>query len=54
MDGEKDGAKITYRRLPDEKQEAWYIGSEIDRLHEAGYPFSDMAVLYRKTPVPSI
>ena len=44
----KDGAKITYRRLPDEKQEAWYIGSEIDRLHEAGYPYSDMAVLYRK------
>lgn len=43
-----DGEKITYRRLGDEKQEAWYIGGEIDRLHNEGYRYSDMAVLYRK------
>jgi len=43
------GAKITYRRLGDEKDEAWYIGSEIQRIHdEEGIPFSDFAVLYRK------
>lgn len=43
-----DGEKITYRRLGDEKQEAWYIGSEIDRLHSEGYRYSDIAILYRK------
>lgn len=42
------GEKIEYRRLEDEKQEAWFIGSEIDRLHKEGYKYSDMAVLYRK------
>ncbi|MBQ6621372.1 MAG: UvrD-helicase domain-containing protein [Mogibacterium sp.] len=43
-----DGAPITYRRLPDEKQEAWYVGQEIDRLHREGFRYADMAVLYRK------
>ena len=44
-----DGAKITYRRLEDEKQEAWWIGSEIERLRETeGYSYKDFAVLYRK------
>ena len=42
------GDKITYRRLPDEKQEAWYIGSEIERLRAQGYNYRDFAVLYRK------
>ena len=42
------GDKITYRRLPDEKQEAWYIGSEIERLRSEGYNYRDFAVLYRK------
>lgn len=43
------GSKITYRRLGDEKQEAWYIGCEIERLHsEQGIPYKDIAVLYRK------
>lgn len=42
------GEKIIYRRLGDEKKEAWYIGSEIDRLHSEGYAYGDMAILYRK------
>ena len=43
-----DGEKITYRRLSDEKQEARYIGEQIEELHRKGYKFSDMAILYRK------
>ncbi len=42
------GEKITYRRLGDEKLEAWYIGDEIERLHREGMAYSDMAILYRK------
>ena len=45
----KDGAKITYKRLEDEKQEAWWIGLEIERLRaEEGYDYKDFAILYRK------
>jgi DNA helicase-2/ATP-dependent DNA helicase PcrA len=44
----EDGEKITYRRLEDEKQEAWWIGSEIESLRTAGYDYKDIAVLYRK------
>ena len=44
----EDGAKITYRRLDDEKQEAYWIGSEIDNLHAQGYQYKDIAILYRK------
>ena len=45
----KDGAMITYKRLEDEKQEAWWIGSEIERLRaEEGYDYKDFAILYRK------
>lgn len=44
-----EGSKITYRRLEDEQREAWYLGGEIQRLHdEEGVPFNDMAILYRK------
>ena len=43
-----DGEKITYRRLEDEKREAWFIGSEIEKLHDEGYKYSDIAILYRK------
>ena len=44
-----EGSKITYRRLEDEQREAWYVGGEIQRLHdEEGVPFNDMAILYRK------
>ena len=45
----KDGAKITYKRLEDERQEAWWIGSEIERLRaDEGYDYKDFAILYRK------
>ncbi len=44
----QDGEKITYKRLENEKQEAWYIGSEIERWRAEGYKYSDMAILYRK------
>lgn len=44
----EEGAKVTYKRLNDDKSEAWYIGGEIDRLRSEGYKYSDMAVLYRK------
>lgn len=44
-----EGNKITYRRLEDEQREAWYVGGEIQRLHdEEDIPFNDMAILYRK------
>ena len=44
-----EGSKITYRRLEDEQREAWYVGGEIQRLHdEEGISFNDMAILYRK------
>lgn len=44
-----DGAKITYKRLEDERQEAWWIGAEIERLRdEGGYDYKDFAILYRK------
>lgn len=43
------GRKVTYRRLEDEQREAWYIGGEIQRLHDdEGIPFNKMAILYRK------
>ena len=45
----EDGQKVTYRRFDDEKQEAYWIGSEIERLRdEEGYDYKDFAVLYRK------
>ena len=44
----KDGEKITYKRFDDEKQEAYWIGSEIERLRDEGYSYKDFAILYRK------
>ncbi|MBQ6582405.1 MAG: ATP-binding domain-containing protein, partial [Mogibacterium sp.] len=44
----EDGDKIVYRRLEDDKQEAWFIGQEIEKLHDRGYRYADMAILYRK------
>ena len=44
-----DGEKITYKRLEDEKQEDWWIGSERERLRaDEGYDYKDFAILYRK------
>lgn len=42
------GRKIEYKRCGDEKLEAYYIGMEIEKLHEQGLNFSDIAILYRK------
>lgn len=44
----EDGETVSYRRYDDEKLEAWYIGAEIEKRHEEGYRYGDMAVLYRK------
>ncbi len=44
----EDGELITYKRLEDEKREAWWIGSEIERLRDLGYDYRDIAILYRK------
>ena len=43
-----DGEKITYRRLDDEKQEAYWIGAEIENLRSQGYNYRDIAILNRK------
>ena len=44
----EDGEKITYKRLEDERREAWWIGSEIEKLVSEGYSYRDIAILYRK------
>ena len=49
----EEGRKITCCRTADEKEEASYIASEIERLHEGSYSgsdsisYSDFAILYR-------
>ena len=43
-----EGEKITYRRLDDDKQEAYWIGAEIEKLRDDGYNYRDIAILYRK------
>ena len=48
-----EGRKITCCRTMDEKEEASYIASEIDRIHDGSYSdskaarYSDFAILYR-------
>ena len=42
-----DGSKIVYHRADTEKDEAYYISQEIDRLHRSDTKWSDFAVLYR-------
>lgn len=44
----KSGDKTFYKRLEDEKKEAWYVASKIEALHDAGYNYRDIAILYRK------
>ena len=50
------GRRVTWCRLRDEREEAWYIASEINRLHEGEYSaqdgsrrrkYSEFAILYR-------
>ncbi len=43
----QEGHKIIYRRADDEKEEAYYIAQEIDRLRSSYDGYNDFAVLYR-------
>lgn len=42
-----EGEKITVHREPNEQEEAAYIASEIRKLYDMGYKYSDIALLYR-------
>lgn len=42
-----DGAKITYYRAPDDKQEAEYVADQVEKLSGEGREYSDVAILYR-------
>ncbi|MBQ8003268.1 MAG: UvrD-helicase domain-containing protein, partial [Clostridia bacterium] len=42
-----EGEKIIIHREPNEQEEADYIASEIRRLYNDGYKYSDIALLYR-------
>ena len=42
-----EGEKITIHREPNEQEEASYIASEIRKLYDMGYKYSDIALLYR-------
>ena len=44
---EGEGEKIVIHREPNEQEEASYIASEIKRLYNDGYKYSDIALLYR-------
>lgn len=41
------GKKITYKRADNERDEAYYIASEINRLKNSTRKYSDFAILYR-------
>ncbi|MDO4393839.1 MAG: UvrD-helicase domain-containing protein [Bacillota bacterium] len=45
--GREAGNKIVYRRADDERDEAAFIASEINRLKGPGRRYSDFAILYR-------
>lgn len=42
-----DGEKIELFQAADERDEGRWIGSEIEKLHDAGRPYDDIAVFYR-------
>lgn len=44
---EKDGEKIEYARLDNEKDEAGYVARRVDLLKTADRKYSDFAILYR-------
>ena len=44
----KEGERIRIAELADADQEARWVASELERLHEAGHPWRDFAVLYRQ------
>ncbi len=41
------GEKVQYYRAEDDKDEARYVASQVDRLHTSSRKYSDFAVLYR-------
>ncbi len=43
----QDGKKPSYRRVETEKEEAYYVGQEIDRIRNTGNSYKDFAILYR-------
>ena len=43
----EEGLKIEYKRATDEKDEAFYVVSEINKLLDNGSKLSDIAILYR-------
>ena len=43
----EEGIKIEYKRAIDEKDEAYYVVSEINKLLDNGSKLSDIAILYR-------
>ena len=43
----EEGVKIEYKRATDEKDEAFYVVSEINKLLDNGSKFCDIAILYR-------
>ncbi len=43
----EEGIKIEYKRAIDEKNEAYYVVSEINKLLDNGSKLSDIAILYR-------
>jgi DNA helicase-2/ATP-dependent DNA helicase PcrA len=42
-----EGSKIEYHTANDEKDEAYYVVSEINKLIDKGYDYKDIAILYR-------
>lgn len=44
---QEDGHLIRYKRADDEKEEAYFVGTEIMRLKGPGRRYSDFAILYR-------
>lgn len=44
---QEDGSKIVYRRAEDERDEAYFIAGEINRMKGTDRRYSDFAILYR-------
>ncbi len=45
--GAEQGHKIIYKRAQDEREEAFFVASEINRLKTSNVKYSDFAILYR-------
>ena len=44
---QEEGSKITYRRAEDEREEAYFVAGEINRMKGLDRRYSDFAILYR-------